>query len=187
VKAAALLRLSVQLQPEAAKPVAVKEQLAGVQAEEVQPMAGKVLARAAVPQPQQAALRVQARQALLCREALYLASLAFSRLVQCQPECLLQAYSPHAVLVPALLFEQLEGWLRSLVQLRQMLAGQTQQPPHRARCLRSIAMAQTESAASERATRSQSNANRPGAATQPAAATGLASAFASEAMDRMAA
>ena len=97
MKSVALWRLSVQLQPEAAK-----GELAGVQAG-VQ--AVQVQALAAVPRQQQAALRVQAQQARLCREALYLAGLAFSRLLQYQPECLLQAYSPHAVLVPAQWFE----------------------------------------------------------------------------------
>jgi hypothetical protein len=187
VKAAALLRLSVQLQPEAAKPVAVKEQLAGVQAEEVQPMAGKVLARVTVPQPQQAALRVRAKQAQQFRVVFVLAGLAFSRLVRWPPVCLLQAYSPHAVLVPAQLFEPVAGWRRPLGWRRQVLAMQTPQQPRPARCLRSIAMAQTDPVAGGSATAWIATANLPGAATPPATATGLASAFASEAMDRMAA
>ena len=138
-------------------------------------------------QPQQAVLRVRAKQAQQFRVVFVLACLAFSRLVRWPPVCLLQAYSPHAVLVPALLFEQMEGWLRSLVQRRQLLAGQTQQPPHRARCLLSIAMARTDPVAGGSATALLWNANRPGAATQPAATTGRVPAFASEAMDRMAA
>ena len=138
-------------------------------------------------QPQQAVLRVRAKQAQQFRVVFVLAGLAFSRLVRWPPVCLPQAYSPHAVLVPALLFEQMEGWLRSLVQRRQLLAGQTQQPPHRARCLLSIAMARTDPVAGGSATALLWNANRPGAATQPAAATGRVPAFASEAMDRMAA
>ena len=138
-------------------------------------------------QPQQAALRVRAKQAQQFRVVFVLAGLAFSRLVRWPPVCLLQAYSPHAVLVPALLFEQMEGWLRSLVQRRQLLAGQTQQPPHRARYPLSIAMARTDPVAGGSATALLWNANRPGAATQPAAATGRVPAFASEAMDRMAA
>jgi len=179
VKAAALLRLSVQLQPEAAKPVAVKEQLAGVQAEQVQ-------AREAVPQPQQAALRVQSQQARLFREALYLAGLASFRFFRWPPVCLLQAYSPHAVLVPALLFEPVAGWRRPL-GWRQVLAAQTPQQPRPARCPLSIALARTDPVAGGSATAWIATANRPGAATPPATATGLASAFASEAMDRMAA
>ena len=145
------------------------------------------LAVAGEQQPQQAVLRVRAKQAQQFRVVFVLACLAFSRLVRWPPVCLLQAYSPHAVLVPALLFEQMEGWLRSLVQRRQLLAGQTQQPPHRARCLLSIAMARTDPVAGGSATALLWNANRPGAATQPAAATGRVPAFASEAMDRMAA
>ena len=145
------------------------------------------LAVAGEQQPQQAVLRVRAKQAQQFRVVFVLAGLAFSRLVRWPPVCLPQAYSPHAVLVPALLFEQMEGWLRSLVQRRQLLAGQTQQPPHRARCLLSIAMARTDPVAGGSATALLWNANRPGAATQPAAATGRVPAFASEAMDRMAA
>lgn len=60
----------------------------------------------AVQQPQQAALRVRAKQAQQFRVVFVLAGLAFSRLVRWPPVCLPQAYSPHAVLVPALLFEQ---------------------------------------------------------------------------------
>ena len=138
-------------------------------------------------QPQQAAQQFRAKQAQQFRVVFVLAGLAFSRLVRWPPVCLPQAYSPHAVLVPALLFEQVAGWLRSLVQRRQLLAGQTQQPPHRARCLLSIAMARTDPVAGGSATALLWNANRPGAATQPAAATGRVPAFASEAMDRMAA
>ena len=160
--------------------VAQSEAVQGVEGQ-----AWEALAGVAVPQPQQAALRVRAKQAQQFRVVFVLAGLAFSRLVRWPPVCLLQAYSPHAVLVPALLFEQMEGWLRSLVQRRQLLAGQTQQPPHRARCRLSIAMARTDPAASEKATASTKNATRPGAATQPAAATGRVPAFASEAMDRM--
>lgn len=150
-------------------------------------VAGQEGQAAAVPQPQQAALRVRAKQAQQFRVVFVLAGLAFSRLVRWPPVCLLQAYSPHAVLVPALLFEQVAGWLRSLVQRRQLLAGQTQQPPHWARYLLSIAMAQTDPVAGGSATALLWNANRPGAATQPAATTGRVPAFASEAMDRMAA
>ena len=145
------------------------------------------LAVAGEQQPQQAVLRVRAKQAQQFRVVLVLAGLAFSRLVRWPPVYLLQAYSPHAVLVPALLFEQMEGWLRSLVQRRQLLAGQTQQPPHRARYPLSIAMARTDPVAGGSATALLWNANRPGAATQPAAATERVPAFASEAMDRMAA
>ena len=145
------------------------------------------LAVAGEQQPQQAVLRVRAKQAQQFRVVFVLAGLAFSRLVRWPPVCLLQEYSPHAVLVPALLFEQVAGWLRSLVQRRQLLAAQTQQQPRPARCPLSIAMARTDPVAGGSATALLWNANRPGAATQPAAATGRVPAFASEAMDRMAA
>ena len=179
--AVALRRPSAQAQLGAVPVEMVELAVAG---QEVRAVEGQA---AAVQQPQQAVLRVRAKQAQQFRVVFVLACLAFSRLVRWPPVCLLQAYSPHAVLVPALLFEQMEGWLRSLVQRRQLLAGQTQQPPHPARCLLSIAMAQTDPVAGGSATASLWNANRPGAATQPAAATGRVPAFASEALDRMAA
>ena len=183
----ALRRPSAQAQLGAVPGEMVELAVAGQEVQGVEGQAWEALAGVAVPQPQQAALRVRAKQAQQFRVVFVLACLAFSRLVRWPPVCLLQAYSPHAVLVPALLFEQMEGWLRSLVQRRQLLAGQTQQPPHRARCLLSIAMARTDPVAGGSATALLWNANRPGAATQPAAATGRVPAFASEAMDRMAA
>jgi len=173
----ALRRSSAQAQLGAGPVEMVELAVAG---QEVQAVEGE-------QQPQQAVLRVRAKQAQQFRVVFVLACLAFSRLVRWPPVCLLQAYSPHAVLVPALLFEQVAGWLRSLVQRRQLLAAQTQQPPHRARYLLSIAMAQTDPVAGGSATALLWNANRPGAAKQPAAATGRVPAFASEAMDRMAA
>ena len=66
---------------------------------------------AAVQQPHQAALRVRAKQAQQFRVVFVLAVPAFFWPLRCQLVCLLQADSPHAILVPALLFEQVAGWL----------------------------------------------------------------------------
>ena len=96
----ALRRPSVQAQLGVGQ-VAQSEAVQGVEGQ-----AGEALAGVAVPQPQQAALRVRAKQVQLFRVVFVLAGLAFSRLVRWPPVCLLQAYSPHAVLVTALLFEQ---------------------------------------------------------------------------------
>ena len=97
--AVALRRPSAQAQLGVGQ-VAQSEAVQGVEGQ-----AGEALAGVAVPQPQQAALRVRAKQAQQFRVVFVLACLAFSRLVRWPPVCLLQAYSPHAVLVPALLFE----------------------------------------------------------------------------------
>lgn len=105
-------------------------------------------AGAVTPLQPQAVLRVRSIQALGSRVVCVQAGPAFSWLARCQPVCLPQADSPHAVLVLALLFVQVQGWRRPGVLRRLSVSAQIPRPIRRARCPLSIASGLIDPAAS---------------------------------------